>query len=445
MSRLSLWRGEATIDQRRLRLAKVGLVVLILFTSVVPLAFVRPDDVTLTVNVYKYLAKTGALVGSMLLIWQFLLGFRGAVSAVVPDLTWVVDLHKKLGQFGVPVVLLHPVFIGLYYAEQRGINVVALDLSQSFSRFVLLGMVTLTLVAFVVLTSVLLRGRVGFYPWLYTHLSAYLIPPFLFVHSLLGPTTQETGLRFYWRFWAVVVAALLLYRLARKLGWGAVRYRVSSAREVAEATTEVVLAPEDRRLRVAPGQFVYLRHSLAENAHPYTVSGYDTERHLLSVTVKEEGSQTARLQGAQEGDRLLLDGPYGVFTRPARAKGLPLVMIAGGIGITPFRRLWQDLEREATREAHLIYGNEVFSEITYRQELDALEHVNVVHVLNDEPEFEGERGLITLEVLRRHLHEEVTEYQYLMCGPPPMVLKLEEELLGAGVPSDQVTHELFAT
>ena len=52
---------------------------------------------------------------------------------------------------------------------------------------------------------------------------------------------------------------------------------------------------------------------------------------------------------------------------------------------------------------------------------------------------------MTLELLKRHLPQEVTAYQYLMCGPPPMAINLEEELLDAGVPDEQVTHELFAT
>ena len=70
---------------------------------------------------------------------------------------------------------------------------------------------------------------------------------------------------------------------------------MASTREVAESTTEVLMEPEERGLVAAPGQFIYLRHTVAENAHPYTVSGYDEERHLLGVTVKEEGSQTSRL------------------------------------------------------------------------------------------------------------------------------------------------------
>lgn len=153
----------------------------------------------------------------MVLIWQFLLGFRGAVSSVLPDLSWVVELHKKLGQFGVPIILLHPIFIGLYYAEVKGSNIFALDLRERFSQLVLLGIVTLAVVAIVIVTSTLVRSRMGFYRWLYLHLSSYLVPPFLFVHSfLLGPTIRETGLAVYWWMVTAVVAVLLGYRVATR-------------------------------------------------------------------------------------------------------------------------------------------------------------------------------------------------------------------------------------
>lgn len=441
-----MWTGESAIRRERLTRGKTLLIILIAVTSVIPLLFVQPDEAPFHVNAYKYLAKTGAFVGSMLLIWQFFLGFRGAVSSIFPDLSWVVDLHKALGQYGILVILLHPVFIGLYYAELEGVNIYSLDLGQDFSQLVLLGMVLLGLIAFIAISSAFFRGKLGFYRWLSTHLSSYLVPPFLLVHSFtLGQTIQGTGLRSYWWFLTAVMVAFYLYRIAHKLGARAARYRVVRTRVVAESTTEIRMEPQGRGLRPAPGQFVYLRGSIAENSHPYTVSAFDEESGTLGVTVKEEGSQTSRLQRSQEGDRLLLDGPYGVFTRISVSTDLPLVMIAGGIGITPFRRVWQCLEHERDREAHLVYGNETYSEIAYRDELDALEHVHVVHVLNDEPDFPGEQGLVTVDVLRRNLPQELSAYQFLICGPPVMILTLGEALAEEGVPDSQVSHELFAS
>lgn len=443
---MTMWSGEGAISRERLTTAKAVLIGVIAVTSVFPILFVQPEDAALHVNVYKYLAKTGAFVGSMLLIWQFFLGFRGAVSSILPDLTWVVELHKKLGQCGIPVILLHPVFIGLYYAELEGVNIYSLDLGQDFSKLVLLGMVLLGLIAFIAISSAFFRGRLGFYRWLYTHLSSYLVPPFLLIHSFaLGQTIQGTGLRYYWWFLTAAMVAFSLHRIAHALGARAERYRVVRTRVVAESTTEIRMEPQGRGLRPAPGQFTYLRGAIAENSHPYTVSAFDEESGTLGVTVKEEGSQSARLQRSQEGDTLLLDGPYGVFTRVSLSTELPLVMIAGGIGITPFRRVWQRLERERGREAHLVYGNETYSEIAYRDELDALEHVHVVHVLNDEPDFPGEKGLVTVDVLRRNVPQELASYQFLICGPPVMIVTLEEALIEEGVPSNQVSHELFAS
>ncbi len=440
-----LWANRASIPAGRLTAAKVALGLAIAITAVAPLFFVQFDDAALRINVFKFLAKIGAFVGSTFLVWQYFLGFRGAVSSLFPDLSWVVDLHKALGKFGVPIILLHPVFIGLYYLKFRGTNIYALELDGSFSQLVLVGMVLLGLIAFIVITSAFLRERLGFYPWLYTHLSSYLVPPLLFIHSfLLGPTIQETPLRYYWWFLASAMAALYIYRAAYKLGVFAARYRVARSGAVAEQTTEIILEPVGRPLGPRLGQFVYLRGAIPENSHPYTVSSFDEETGELGLTIKKEGPQTARLQRVETGERFLLDGPFGVFTRIASATDLPIVMVAGGIGITPFRRLWRKLERDRTREAHLFYGNEFASDIAFREELDSLEHVRVVHVLNQEPDFPGERGFVTVEVLRRNLPRPLAHYQFMICGPPIMIRTLESALKEAGIPARHIRHELFA-
>lgn len=445
MSRVSLWARETEIPPGHLKVARRVLVAVIVVTSVLPLLFVAPDDAPLRINIFKYLAKVGALGGGMLMFWQFLLGFRGVVSTLLPDLAWVVDLHKRLGQFGVPLVLLHPIFIGIYYLQWRDQNIFTLDLRQRFDQFVLLGMVLLAIVAFIVITSAFLRGRLGFYRWLYTHLASYLVPPMLIIHGFaLGPTIGGTPFRYVWWTLTGLMIVFYVYRIAHKLGLTSVWHRVERSRVVADGVTEVTMAPDDRRLVPAVGQFVYVRRSLFDNSHPYSVSGWDESTHELAISAKEVGPQTSALQQISDGDRLLIDGPFGVFPRRTMARDIPVVMVAGGIGITAFRMAWQELEGDPERESHLIYANETFGDIAYRDELDALSHVQVTHVLNDEPDFDGEQGLVTLDLLRRHLPRELTDYQFLICGPPVMIHSLEESLLEAGVPDGQISHEVFS-
>ncbi|MFP4383607.1 MAG: hypothetical protein ACLFSE_06135, partial [Spirochaetia bacterium] len=187
------------IPRRSLNRSRILLVSVIAVTSLLPLVFVQLGTGSIETDTYFFLAKIGAFTGGMLLLWQFFLGFRGAVSRIIIDLTWVVDLHKKLGQYGTLVIPLHPVFIGLFYYRSYQLNVYDLDLGTRFSQLVLLGIILLSIIAFIVISSAFFRQKTGFYTWFYTHLSAYIVPPVLFIHSfLLGSTIQETAYRYIW-------------------------------------------------------------------------------------------------------------------------------------------------------------------------------------------------------------------------------------------------------
>ena len=65
--------------------------------------------------------------------------------------------------------------------------------------------------------------------------------------------------------------------------------------------------------------------------------------------------------------------------------------------------------------------------------------------MNDEDEHPGEQGFVTPDLLRRNLPGELTDYQFLICGAPPMVLSLKDSLAEAGVPRVHIHYELFST
>ncbi len=120
-----------------------------------------------------------------------------------------------------------------------------------------------------------------------------------------------------------------------------------------------------------------------------------------------------------------------------------LVMIAGGIGITPFYRIAERLVRESDRERSLFFGNKDRHEIVYQDVFESLGRVRVVHVLSDEEDDRGETGYITPDLLTRHLGRDLREHEFLICGPPEMTIKLESGLGAGGIPSRQIHHELF--
>jgi NAD(P)H-flavin reductase len=121
-------------------------------------------------------------------------------------------------------------------------------------------------------------------------------------------------------------------------------------------------------------------------------------------------------------------------------------MIAGGIGITPFHRLFQGLDdRSKEEEIWLFYGNRLRDEIIYKEEIESLDRIRVVHVLSEEKEYEGETGYITSGLLKKYLQRNPGDYEFLICGPPAMTATLEKALVGEeGVPSEQIHHEMFS-
>jgi predicted ferric reductase len=426
------------------RARKIGLIVVIAVTSLFPLIFVRLDESTLGLNVYKLLAKAGSLCGSMLIVWQFLLGHRATVGKVLVDLLWVLELHKSIGKYILLLIALHPIFITIYYILKEGINPLTLQTDRPFDAYVLLGMIAIAVFLFVVITSIWLRSRLGFQSWYRMHLSSYLALPLVFAHSLpIGQTIENTGLGLFWRILLVVVIAFALYRLICRLGLGVRPHIVTHVREVGSQVIEITARPEGPKLEPAVGQFVYFRRGLHGAIRPFTVSLYDPRTGDLSVTVKAQGGATTDLQSIRPGETVYIDGPYGVFSREALQTDRPIVMVAGGIGITPFLRLCRDL-RESDRELRLFYGNKRKDEIIYRDEFEEMDRVRLVHVLSDEPGYEGETGFITPELLKKHLRRDLPEHEFLICGPPPMTAKLESGLKAEGVPDKQIHHELYS-
>jgi predicted ferric reductase len=423
--------------------AKRALLATIAFTAASPLLFVPLDELMARLSVWKILAKTGSLAGTVLLVWQLLLGFRGLISKWLPDLIWNVELHKKLGLYGLLLIILHPVFITVYYLDKSGINVFH-PATKTFP-WVLPGIVAAAILLLIGLTSLPFREKLSFRVWLRWHLTSYLVLPLVFIHSYpIGTTLRGTRLGSIWIFLMAVVAAIYLYRFAGALGLLSHRYRVIRRVPVADEVTEVWLQPMKTHIEPMDGQFVYFRRGLSTASHPYTVTEYDPKDGTLALTIKVLGQDSRATQDIPIGEETLLDGPYGVFGRDALKSRRPLVLIAGGIGITSFKLLMEHVEAQPNREAILFFGNERRKDIVYADFFESVKNVQVVHVLNEEPGYPGETGFITLDLMRKYLKHDLREYEYLLCGPPPMIKTLEEDLHAADVPDEQVHHELFS-
>ena len=428
-----------------IKLQRIVFIVIIILSSAVPLLFVRYDEPTVSLKAFKFIAKIGALGGTMLIVWQFLLGFRSAVGKVLVDLLWVLSIHKNLGKYIMLIVGLHPVFITLYYLEKKGYNPLILGGPTAFRYFVLVGMAAFAIFIVVVATSILWRQKFARRTWFGFHITAYIALPRVFVHSFpIGGTIDEPPARYFWIALAIFVGVLFVFRIMCRLGFMQKKYMVTAVTKVGPQVTRIDAAPLGTKIVPGVGQFIYVRKDFAGNIRPFTVSHYDEKTAELSVTVKALGPTSTSLQATRPGELLYIDGPYGIFSHEALKSDRPLVMIAGGIGITPFTRIFEALNYEPKREHHLFYGNRSKHEIVYEEELENFKSVNVIHVLSEDSNYPGETGYITIPVLKKYLTEALSNYEFLICGPPVMTMKLEEVLTTENVPCGQIHHELFS-
>jgi ferredoxin-NADP reductase len=183
-----------------------------------------------------------------------------------------------------------------------------------------------------------------------------------------------------------------------------------------------------------------------ELVHPLSLSDCPEESGFIEFTKRMTGSPYCQgLEALTPGEQISVKGPSGKFTLGA-ANG-NIIMIAGGIGVTPIRSILKSHERREGDHCRitLIYGNNDKNDIAFRTELENLRlpDYKLVHVLADNTGMEeADKGFITAEIIAREAsaREEPT---YMISGPPAMVGAITAALAQIDVPEDRVRTDVF--
>jgi predicted ferric reductase len=246
--------------------------------------------------------------------------------------------------------------------------------------------------------------------------------------------------------WHRVVAPLRAWRRP----WRVVDNRV----ERGDSRTLVVEPVGHRGFDFAPGQFAWLltgRTPFSALQHPITMAGSAEQgaERRLEFTIKALGDWSRAVVPAMApGQRLWIDGPHGVFT-PERTPAIGLVLIAGGVGITPMRSIVRTMrDRGDRRPVLLLHAASSLDRMTFREEFESLAKelaLTYVPVLEQPPAgWTGERGWIDRALLERHLPAQRAHWQCFVCGPPAMLDAMERLLPQCGLPAERVHTERFA-
>lgn len=220
---------------------------------------------------------------------------------------------------------------------------------------------------------------------------------------------------------ALLVVNVLAFALGQR---GGVRLDVVDKRRLTPDVWELRFRPQ-RPLRFRPGQYLELdltgRGSDRRGTRrAFSISSAPGDEITVAVRMPERPSAFKQaLVALDEGDVVRATGVSGDFTWP-RSAG-PLLLVAGGIGITPFV---SQLRHHDHDDVVLVYGVAGPDDVAYRDELAAT-GARVVVVAPERPDLPDgwtwvEGAFVTREVLDEHVPDHRQRATYV-SGPPAMV------------------------
>ena len=384
---------------------------------------------------FRQLNRLFATLGFFFFFLQFLLSSRIKLIEKGFGLDKMILKHRNVGRAALGFLLLHPIFYFLYEGE-----IVFEGVFIFIGPLVLLG-ITLT----GALASQHRKLHLPYELWLGIHKVNYVLFPLVFVH-VFGQAEPGTLLLYFWAAFGTAFIVLMIMKARAELHIRNNPYEVVEVKQEAKDIWSLFF--KGRPLDYRPGQFMYLRlkrDGRVSSPHPFTISSSPT-RENLAVTPKNLGDFTATVKDTKPGDKALVDAPYGVFSF-LNYDCKNILFIAGGIGITPFISMLRYMYDEGIKiPVTLLWANKSEEELCFRDELGKMEeemgNLKVVYVMSRQKEWKGEKGRIDRKLLEKYTSIP-GDYDFFICGPPPMSKAVIAELKDMGVPKNKIHMELF--
>jgi ferredoxin-NADP reductase len=179
-------------------------------------------------------------------------------------------------------------------------------------------------------------------------------------------------------------------------------------------------------------------------------SAPEDETLVLTVERLEDGEVSPYLfDELRLGDRLELRGPIGGYFVWRESDGGPLLLLAGGSGIVPFRSMLRHhAASNSSVPARLLYSSRSYADLIYRNELaqlDASASIDVFYTLTREwpDDWKGHRRRIDQELLREISWPPADRPLIYVCGPTAFVEQAADALVAIGHEAARIKTERF--
>ncbi|MHA6796056.1 ferredoxin reductase family protein [Pseudonocardia bannensis] len=404
------------------------------------------------------LALVLGLVPTSAIVVVVVIGSRVRSLTTAFGIERLMRLHRYLGLLALILVLVHVAMVLL--ADPR--NIALLDLTSAPGRARAATVATVAMVVLVALAVLRRRMTLRYEVWRALHvlLAATVVTGgalhvFLLDHLVRNPLMRTVFVVMLLGLLAVVVNRWVVRPLLASRD----EFRVEEIRRESEAVSTIVLGPARRRqlgrrdrMTFAPGQFAWLRlhrSVLVAEEHPFSIASGTSPEGRVEFTIRHVGDYTRLLSNLRPGRTVYLDGPHGTFTVD-HVQATGLVLIAGGVGITPMMSMLRTLANRGDRRPHrLVVSARTPSELLFSDEIDELTgrlNLVVVQTVTQPPEgWTGPTGRVDRQLLEAVLPGPFRRNQldYFLCGSPGLVGGAVAALDELEIPAQRVHTEQF--
>jgi predicted ferric reductase len=355
--------------------------------------------------------------------------------------------HAMGGRYVISVVSGHALLIIWGYAVTAHTNVTSetATLLTTYPDVLMATIAWFLLLGVALVSARAVRRRMSYETWYYLHFYTYLAIALAFSHQFADGASFTSSLvaRFWWSALYLLVGVLIVwYRVVVPAhDFARHQLRVAGVRQEAPRTVSIYIKGRHlKELMAEPGQFFrwrFLTRDLWWQSHPYSLSAMPNDE-LMRITVQDVGDHSGAITRLAPGTRVLAEGPFGAFI-PVRSNNRGVLLLAGGVGITPLRAMFAALSGKVT----LIYRASTWQDIVFQSELDAIAEARgatVHYVVGSRQDLGGDP--LSPTVLRR-LAPGLHRMDVYLCGPPGMTGSAVAALTEAGVPRRRIHYESF--
>lgn len=390
--------------------------------------------------------SVSGFIGGVLMIWSVILGIKPIINLITPDVIWTTNVHKWLGKYGVLIAFTHPILEMINYLKGFGWLFVP-DFRSEIEIFITFGRFSFILLLIIYITSALLRSKLRYRPWKYIHNLSYPTVYFIFPHSInIGSyLNQYFVLKALWfTFFGLFIIAVF-YRLLEWVGILRPKYTIINKTQQSSDIILLTLKPKNRAIKPLPGQFLLLQIKPFGESHPFSIMEFNEKTNQITLGIKATGSFTKKIEALDNDSQVKISGPFGVFTREAQ-NDKPKVLIAGGIGITPFVDV---INKFCDDKTVLLYSNKLSSQILFHDKFKTIMGPNYKAFVTQEkgaekPNIVYQRidSMAVLQAIGGQ--KEVNNYQYFLCGSPAFMNSMVDMLKSSGIQTSQIYTEQFS-